>query len=287
MFGYPVLTTVQPIVGVDMHMSIPPPPPVGPVMVPHPVVWGTGLSQKIGWTGNSKASSPESGCTRPVAVGFGYACGQQHDAGPHLGHLWPNVFYPLISYGASSKSHFGSSTVRIAVAPDKGGSEAMAVNVYGICNLNLHCHDFPFPPFPSGLSFTIHYSVTAGFSFGDLLWGWLSMCVDMALGWLMAAACEWLSKVMAPAFAKLLGRSAQSMMRAAQSDIFENGVRFASDLMNDGAGFFASNGRLFVDSWRFMASAARNAWENEPGEVLAEVINTFVTDPLLSSWFYE
>ena len=73
MAGFPVLTTTQIIVGVDFHKAVPPPPPVGPLMTPHVVMWGSGLSQKMNflWSvaSTSKASSPESGCLKPVTVG--------------------------------------------------------------------------------------------------------------------------------------------------------------------------------------------------------------------------
>src|ERR1700749_802553 len=112
MAGFPVLTTTQIIVGVDFHKAVPPPPPVGPLMTPHVVMWGSGLSQKMNflWSvaSTSKASSPESGCLKPVAVGHGHACGRTHDAGPHPGHIWPNIFLPLIMLGSGSKAEFGS-----------------------------------------------------------------------------------------------------------------------------------------------------------------------------------
>jgi hypothetical protein len=34
--------------------------------------------------------------------------------------------------------------------------------------------------------------------------------------------------------------------------------------MNDGAGYFASNGRVFAGAWRFIPAAIKNAWKEAP-----------------------
>lgn len=283
--GFPIFTTIQPIVGVDMHKSIPPPPPAGPLMLPHPVVWGSGLSQKTGFmwaiAATSRASSPESGCPRPTVAGFGHACGRTHDAGPHPAHIWPNVLLPLILLGSSSKAEFGSGTVKVAVSPQGGNAMDLAVNVAYVMNLNLDCQDFPLPPLPTGLCFTIHYNITAGFGLMDFLRGLIQCAVDAALTWLVGVACAGLGSVLKGALARLMGNGAftsvaWSAFKGNFSFSSELGLRSAGDLMNDGAGFFASNGRLFVDGWRAMPAALANAWKNAPADQALGVVGTAV-----------
>lgn len=281
--GFPVFTTIQPIIGTDFHKSIPPPPPAGPMMMPHVVMWGSGLSQKTGFmwaiAATSRASSPESGCPKPTVVGFGHGCGRTHDAGPHPGHIWPNALLPIILLGSSSKAEFGSGTVKIAIAPQAGGSADMAVNVAYVMNLNLDCQDFPLPPGPTGLCFTIHYNVKAGFSLADFWRGVIQMGVDMALTWLVGAACAGLTAGLSGLLGKVLGKS--SFLGGAWSALKGNlrlaGIgSSAAALMNDGAGYFASNGRVFVNAWRFVPAAIANAWKSAPADQVIGLVGTGV-----------
>lgn len=275
--GFPVLTTIQPIVGADFHKSIPPPPPAGPLMVPHVVVWGSGLSQKTGFmwaiAATSRASSPESGCLKPTVVGFGHGCGRTHDAGPHPGHIWPNALLPIILLGSSSKAEFGSGTVKIAVSPQGGGSLDMGVNVAYVLNTNLDCQDFPLPPLPTGLSFTIHYSVLAGFSLMDFLRGLIQMAMDMALTWLVGLACAGLTAGLSGLIGKIMGKGAFGAL-AASSFRSSFSMGGAASIMRDGAGYFASNGRLFVDGWRAVPAALASAWRNAPADQVVGLAGT-------------
>jgi hypothetical protein len=176
--GMKCLTTAQMIFGVDMHRTIPPPLPVLP-FAPHVVIWGVGWSQSQRIPGaftNSKAASPDSGVTRPVKCCSGYAIGRAHDAGPHPGHIWPNLLLPLIMLGSGSKSEFASGTVRHA-----NGNMAIAVG-YAV-NLNLNCWDFPCAPMPSGVVVAAACTVHAKFTIGDFLGGLYAMEVDMAITW--------------------------------------------------------------------------------------------------------
>jgi hypothetical protein len=280
--GFPVLTTIQPIVGADFHKSIPPPPPAGPLMVPHVVVWGSGLSQKTGFmwaiASTSRASTPESGCPKPTVVGFGHGCGRTHDAGPHPGHIWPNALLPIILLGSSSKAEFGSGTVKLAIAPQVGGSADMAVNVAFALNLNLDCQDFPIPPLPTGLSFTIHYSVKAGFSLADFMRGLIQMAMDLALTWLVGLACAGLTAGISGIIGKIMGKGAFGALASAsfRSSFSLGGVSSAAGLMRDGAGYFASNGRLFVDGWRFVPAALATAWRDAPADQVVGLVGTAV-----------
>jgi hypothetical protein len=285
--GFPVLTTLQPIFAVDMHKSIPPPPPAGPLMLPHPVVWLSGLSQMTGFmwaiAATSRASSPESGCPKPTAVGRGYACGRTHDAGPHPAHVWPNIFLPMILLGSSSKSEFGSGTVKVAVSPQGGDSLDMGVNVAYFMNFNLQCQDFPLPPTPTGFCFAVNYTVTAGFSLTDFLRGLVQCFVDAGLTWAVGFSCVVLGAALKAALSRLMSSraftaTAINALKGGFSFRSEAGVRGAKGLMNDGAGFFASNGRVFVDGWRAMPKAVANAWKSaRTDQVLGVTSSTFGT----------
>lgn len=288
--GFPVLTTIQPIVGADFHKSIPPPPPAGPLMVPHVVVWGSGLSQKTGFmwaiAATSRASSPESGCPKPTVVGFGHGCGRTHDAGPHPGHIWPNVLLPVILLGSASKAEFGSGTVKVAVSPQGGGSLDMAINVAYVLNMNLDCQDFPLPPLPTGLSFTIHYNVTAGFSFHDFLRGLIQLAADLAITWILGLGCAMAGSLMAGVIGKVMGKGLLGSLIADAwkgNTSFGNmvegeAIRSAAGLMNDGAGYFASNGRLFVDAGRFIAPATATAWRDASPSLISGLTTTGLAD---------
>ncbi|HEX2660031.1 MAG TPA: hypothetical protein VHU40_17225 [Polyangia bacterium] len=274
--GFPVMTTVQPIIGVDMHKAIPPPPPAPPPMVPHVVVWGSGLSQKMNflWSvaATSKASSLESLCVKPTVVGFGHGCGRTHDAGPHPAHIWPNVLLPLIMLGSGSKAEFGSGTVKLAVSPQGGGSADFAINVAYVMNMNLDCQDFPVPPLPTGFCFTIHYNVLAGFTLSDFLRGLVQMLFDMALTWLVGCACAGLSALMSGAIAAVMGKGALAAMGSSMRSAFSLGG--ASQIMSDGAGALLSNGRLFVDGWRAMLAAGKNAFVNDAPGMATGIVST-------------
>ncbi|HVZ37060.1 MAG TPA: hypothetical protein VG963_31760, partial [Polyangiaceae bacterium] len=63
----------------------------------------------------------------------------------------------------------------------------MGVNVAYVMNLNLDCQDFPVPPLPSGMCFTINYTVYAGFSLADFFHGLVQLLVDLAITWSVGA----------------------------------------------------------------------------------------------------
>ncbi len=46
--------------------------------------------------------------------------------------------------------------------------------------------------------------------------------------------------------------------------------------MNDGAGYFASNGRLFANAWRFIPAAIATAWKDAPVDQAAGVAGTAI-----------
>ena len=259
---FPVLTTIQPIVGVDMHKAIPPPPPAPPPFTPHVVVWGVGLSQKMPFlwaTGTSTASTIESGVPKFVAVGVGHAVGRTHDAGPHPAHVWPNVLLPIIMLGSASKSEFGSGTVKVSTSK---GAMDMGVNVAWVMNLNLQCNDFPIPKTPTGMAFTLNYTVYAGFSLADFFRGLIQMIVDILISLAVGAICAVLSGAVKGLISRVAGSSAWGALGKGILGSFKR-PQSAAALMNDGAGVIRSSGRLFVDAWRAMLPAAKNAWKND------------------------
>lgn len=192
--GMLVLTTMQPIVGVDFHTSL---PPIPTAILPHVVVWGTGLSLGMGLPQALTASQamspahPVNG-SKPIVVGPGHACGRGHDAGVHFGHIAGNTLLAIIWLGAASKSEFGSGTVRVQ-------GQHMAVNMMLFMNLQLDCSD-PVP-MPTGFTFaTGSAMVFANFTFMDLLNGFAHMLVDViivaVLNFLLAGAMGIVGRVL-------------------------------------------------------------------------------------------
>ncbi len=179
----PVLTTNQPVVGVDIHDAM---PPIAPLPMPHPVVWGLGLSLWMGIplsASCSKANTPALTKGRAIMARGGHVLGRGHDAGPHPGHLYPNALLPLIMIGSASKAEFACGTVHTPQGK-------LAINCLRVCNLQLHCAD-PMA-LPSGMSVAMDHSVRAGFTVADLLNGLVHTIVDtvidLALGVAAGAA---------------------------------------------------------------------------------------------------
>jgi len=192
MAGMLVLTTMQPIVGVDLHQSLPPFPPA---ILPHAVVWGTGLSLATipilpVTASHAMAPNHPHNMDLPVLVGPAHACGRGHDAGPMVAHIAGNTLLPLILLGSASKAEFGSGTVLVG----KDG-EKMAVNLMLVANLQLHCDD-PVP-MPTGVTFaTASSMVYANLTFMDVLNGFAHMIVDVIIVALLNFAIAGVGKVL-------------------------------------------------------------------------------------------
>jgi len=268
MAGMLVLTTMQPIVAVDIHNSLPP-IPVAPI--PHPVVWATGLSLGMGLPkalNASQAISPQNPdptvAQKPVAVGIGHACGRGHDAGSHLGHIAANTLLPLIFLGSASKSEFGSGTVQVA-------GKHMCINVACILNINLDCCD-PVP-MPIGFTFaTGSAMVFANFTWKDFLNGLVHMIVDVAivaiLNFVISAGGKMLGKLFAGEAAKdifaVLGKEARAPLEQL-ADIF--GRRVGGELVMDWSNLTA----------RGFAKQAGQAWNSVR-------FLSYVTEQTLPEW---
>lgn len=265
--GMKCLNTIQPIFGADMHKTIPPPLPVPP-FAPHVVVWGEGWSQNTSFmwaVPNSKATSPESFIPHPVQLCWGYAVGRGHDAGPHPGHVWPNILLPLILLGSGSKSEFASGTVK-----HRQGNIAIAV-AYAV-NLNLNCQDFPLPPLPTGFVMAMFSTVEAGFTLGDFLGGVCSMLVDMAITWASGALVALLSSAISAA-----GRG---LAAAFKSALFGNGGMFAAFGRGFGRGFVRAMTHSFKIA--FVSKLTPRAL----AAAFVEAGNTEVTRDLLRNFPY-
>lgn len=173
--GMPILNTIQPTVGVDIHNSL---PPVPPAPAPHVVAWGLGLSgwmHLVLWESASKANrddNPKEPGAKPVLAFVGHVCARAHDAGPHLGHFAANALLLVIWPGASNKCEFGSGTVHTPFGH-------MGVNMMWFANLQLDCAD-PVA-MPTSLTFAVDYTVYAGFTWMDLLNGVIHMVVDFLI----------------------------------------------------------------------------------------------------------
>jgi hypothetical protein len=209
-------------------------------------------------------------------VGPGYACGRTHDAGPHLGHIWPNALLPLILLGSASKAEFGSGTVKTAIAPGAGESADKAINVAFVMNLNLDCQDFPIPPLPTGMCFTTNYTVYAGFTFIDFLRGLMQMIADAITTWVVGAFCAALSVVLSGVVGKLLGKAALSDILGGLKGILGLGgqsLAVSSAVISD----YALSGRAFVESARAIPGAIVSAFRQAPVDQIVGPITSIIT----------
>jgi hypothetical protein len=255
MAGMLVLTTVQPIAGVDMHYSL---PPIPPAILPHVVVWGTGLSLGMGLpsvtASHAMSTDHPTYMAKPIGVGVGHACGRAHDAGTHLGHIAGNTLLPIIFLGSSSKAEFGSGTVLVQ-------GEHMAVNLMCYVNLQLDCND-PIP-MPTGVSIALGSNmVYANFTAMDALNGFVHMLVDVAIVAILNFVLAGLGSV--------LGRVLKGTgMTGLLSDMAGN----ARGVVNDLEDIFVrklSSGKRAIDWSRLtprgfaqqFAHLARNHWTN-------------------------
>jgi hypothetical protein len=207
---FPVLNTIQPLLGVDIHNSVPPFPPAP---MPHVLVWGVGLSAKMGFLQSpitSKAASPDAlHLSKTVGAGWGYAVGRQHDAGPHGGHIWTNTLLPVIALGSGSKNQFGAGTVK---TPNHGAQTAdLAVGMLWVTDMSLDCSD-PVP-LPTGRPVTAANTVRAGMTWADVGRGAVSMVTDFGL----TAASSFIGGKVLGWAGKLAGNTAVAAMLSGNS----------------------------------------------------------------------
>jgi hypothetical protein len=235
------LNTIQPIIGADMHKTVPPPIPVPP-FAPHIIVWFTGLSEKMSLPltkFNSKAERGAGANTscgpNPVQCGYGYAVGRQHDAGPWVVHIWPNFLLPLILLGAGNKSEFGSKSVQLHSGP-------MAVACIPIIGINpqLDCQDFPIPPLPSSNAIASLNTVYAGFTWADFFGGLLSMIIDSAVTWAVNGIVSFATQGLGNALGKVAGNGVQKAISDACKVAGADAPNLAAMSFKDFASYWTS-----------------------------------------------
>ncbi len=163
-----ILMPIHPMIGIDYHDLVPPPPaPPTPVpMQPYGVV-----QVLMGISGDSKFT------TKVFTMNFP-AMHMGTDIGKALVHVGnpANLLLPVIIGFSASKSLFGASTVQA-----EGKPVATACMVFA--NQNLNCNN-PVN-LPTG-SVCAPNTVMAGMSLGDYLTGALMMGVDMLVSFLFS-----------------------------------------------------------------------------------------------------
>jgi hypothetical protein len=153
-----VLKHWHPMVGVDLHIPVVPPPgPPAPYYTFHTLA-GTYITSKIAWTHASQ--------------GVGFTMQEGTDIGPFILHSGPpSVTLPVEWVLSSSKSHFSSSAYM-------ADGERVAVALMMIVNPNLNCGT-PVPtPFGFVLAFNTHM---VHMSLADYMAGYISLFVDFGL----------------------------------------------------------------------------------------------------------
>lgn len=162
-----VLKNWHPMIGCDIHDTLPPPGIVPVPKIPH--VTAMILHGVTGLTSKKRADV--------VTASRGLTMIRGTDIGPLIPHVpVPPVFHywlPLLILTSGSKSHFGASTVVTADGP-------VAIAVLKVVNLNLNCSGPTFPPMPSGCVVAATTHVT-GVTWGDILAGSLSLVLDAAV----------------------------------------------------------------------------------------------------------
>jgi len=161
-----VLKHFHPMLGVDLHDTIPPPGPAVVPNIPHYVVAAMQLGPWGAVTGKSR--------TDVLTASYGKTMIRGTDIGfliPHISS--PHYLLPVIIIGSASKSEFGASSVITADGP-------VAVAILLFVGVNLNCCGKSCPPLPLGrvLAFTTHMT---GFTLGDFFAGLITMVVDGAV----------------------------------------------------------------------------------------------------------
>ncbi len=160
MYSCSMLTNIQPMVGVDWHFGTPG-PPVIPFLMPHFV------SQVLGGFATSAKLVPTVLSHNFITLQRGT------DIGMGIGHVAPNILFPILVLTSGSVSEFAAFSVLI-----KGQPTAAAVGVY--VNPNLNCGD----PVPAPLNIVIAPGTNmVGMSLADIFAGLISMVIDVIIGY--------------------------------------------------------------------------------------------------------
>lgn len=157
-----VLITIHPMLGCDMHDTIPPPGPVVVPAVPH------FAAATLRWLmpTHKKADTISTMGFSPMQQGT--------DIGNFIPHISaPHYLLPLVIALSGSKSHFGVASVHMQGQP-------VAVALLVVLNLNLNCSGATCPPLPTGVVIAPN-TVVSSMTLGDFLGGLFAMVVDAAI----------------------------------------------------------------------------------------------------------
>ncbi|HET9958075.1 MAG TPA: hypothetical protein VFQ61_26445 [Polyangiaceae bacterium] len=170
--GKPCIAQWIPILGVDLHFTLPPipPPPAPPVPQPHLIVWLEGLSCA---PGSSKVANTGNGA-KNVLSPIGALVGRGHDAAFVVAHICLTMplhaLLPVIILGSANKVEFGVASVRLPTGP-------VSVGESFVVGTQLDCSE-PFP-LPSSKNISIlNYTVQAGLTMADIIASLAAMLVD-------------------------------------------------------------------------------------------------------------
>lgn len=172
------------MLGVDWHMGTPG-PPAPPVVMPHVV------AQVLGGLMTSAQLAPTVQSHNFLVVQRG------SDIGMGIGHVAPNILFPLLVLTSGSVSEFGAFSVQSG-----GTSTAIAVGVY--VGMNLNCAD----PVPGA---SINGVIAPGcnlanFTMADFGASMLSVAVDVAVSGAINLLGGALAKGAMSGVARLAGR---------------------------------------------------------------------------------
>lgn len=200
--GCKVLNSTHRVVGVDFHKNIPPPPPAGPLALPH-IVSAT----------MSQADPTTQKISKSVMAGAtgGYALGRQHDLGRGTYHTGANALIGLVWLGSGNKAEFGVSTVKT----DQGRLAVACIPFVGI-NLQLDCNDIPWMgkataslPAPTSICIASFNTVLAGFTLRDFVAGLVAGLTDAVIVFVVSKIAGFIVEELAPALiGALLGPEA-------------------------------------------------------------------------------
>ncbi len=182
-----VLIEFHPMVGVDFHNDIVPPPalPV-PVYSPHLV------AAPLNWLVPAQTAR-----TTRATWTFGRVMLRGTDIQnfiPHVPLTPACLLAPVLTAFSGSKSHFGPARI-------SANGKPIAVAVLGLSNLNLDCGEIPTP---TGIVIAPN-TVLARMTFGDILGGLFAMAVDAFIQTLMNKAFGFLGPVPSGVVQTLLG----------------------------------------------------------------------------------
>jgi hypothetical protein len=214
-----VLKEWHPMVGVDFHTQVLPPPAPPVPFVPYYTglfLFGSGLTCKY---------APTS-----LTHGFSYTMLRGTDIGPLIPHIGPpSITLPIEMVLSGSKSHFGPSAH--VLGDQWGGSGPIAAALLMCVNPNLNC-GMPMPT-PTGAVLALTTHVT-GMTLGDIYAGFCMMMWDLVLQTLLNlignGLGNWLGKGLG-AISRRLGIGMMSRA-AARAMCRQQGVRSAAQGMN-------------------------------------------------------